>query len=469
VDVDGDGDLDLAWMSLQRLRVLENVSPPAHFARVRLAATKSQRIALGAFVKVTAGGVTQQDYVRLTDGFQSQVPLDLHFGLGAASKIDRLEILWPSGARQSFADLPADRLLEFTEGEAQPRASVLPRWPEESRRRAKAAFSSDLPADRLEGGSGPLSVKGTPAVINFWSPTCGPCIKELPALAELARTFAGRAQFAGVSVETKDLDAVKAMVRQVAAGYPQFVGNDALLRSFFGPDGQAPLPSTFVFDASGALRRVFHRAIVASELSALLDTFGDEGTSAAELDRRGARLHELGRGEEAMDWLKKALAADPDRALTNYHYGLVLAGMGKKNEGVVYLRRSIELDPGYWSAHFNLAALLHNKGDFRGAVEHYQEALRLKGEDLDILLSLGSSAGAAESAPVGMDAFERAVKVAPRSPVAWGPKGQFHLALHQVAEARRCFEQALALDPNDATARAYMKDVERIEKEEKPK
>ena len=122
VDIDGDGDLDLALLTLQGLRLFENTSDehaPAEqrrFARVRLAASRSAAPALGAVVTLEAGGVTRRDYVRITEGFQAQVPLDLHFGLGEAARVERLTVDWPSGARETWTDLPADRLLRVVEG-----------------------------------------------------------------------------------------------------------------------------------------------------------------------------------------------------------------------------------------------------------------------------------------------------------------------------------------------------------------
>ncbi|MBI2919525.1 MAG: ASPIC/UnbV domain-containing protein, partial [Planctomycetes bacterium] len=221
VDIDGDGDLDLVLQSLQGLRLVENRMPRRHFARLRLTAAKSHPSALGALVKLTAGGVTQQSFVRMTEGFMSQVPLDLHFGLGDATAVDRIEISWPSGGPpQVLEKLPADRLLEITEG-GTPRASELPRWPDATRPKARPAFSFDMTVPKLEGGQSVLATPGRPDILNFWSPTCAPCRKELPALAALAAKHAADAQFAGVSVETADLDSVKATVRDFNLPYPQ--------------------------------------------------------------------------------------------------------------------------------------------------------------------------------------------------------------------------------------------------------
>ncbi len=83
-DPDGDGDLDLVMLSLQRLRLLENRGPAGGFVRLRLRATKSEPLALGATVKLTAGGRTRRERGRLTAGVHTQVSPEVHFGVGDA-------------------------------------------------------------------------------------------------------------------------------------------------------------------------------------------------------------------------------------------------------------------------------------------------------------------------------------------------------------------------------------------------
>ncbi len=71
--------------------------PGRHWISIELAGTKSNRLALNARVKVTAGGMTQTDEVHSGGSYLSQNDLRLHFGLGSATKIDSIEVRWPSG------------------------------------------------------------------------------------------------------------------------------------------------------------------------------------------------------------------------------------------------------------------------------------------------------------------------------------------------------------------------------------
>ena len=105
-------DLDSSPMVLRNHGILGR-----HWVSFELAGTKSNRMAIGTRVKVVAGGVTQTDEVRSGGSYLSQSDVRLHFGLGAAEKIDMVEIRWPSGKVETIRDLAADRFCTFLEGE----------------------------------------------------------------------------------------------------------------------------------------------------------------------------------------------------------------------------------------------------------------------------------------------------------------------------------------------------------------
>ena len=90
--------------------------PRNHWIGLELAGTKSNRLALNARVKVTAGDLTQSDEVRSSGSYLSQNDLRLHFGLGDRQRAERVVIYWPSGAIETLTNLDAGRGYCIREG-----------------------------------------------------------------------------------------------------------------------------------------------------------------------------------------------------------------------------------------------------------------------------------------------------------------------------------------------------------------
>ncbi|MGE3818665.1 MAG: CRTAC1 family protein [Isosphaeraceae bacterium] len=115
-DLDDDGDLDVVvGMMDERPAVLVNDSDSGHWARIRLTPTRSNRSAIGARVEIQAGRRTLQRQRKGGDSYLSANDPRLHFGLGDAETIDRLEVHWPSGARTVLENLAVDREHEVVE------------------------------------------------------------------------------------------------------------------------------------------------------------------------------------------------------------------------------------------------------------------------------------------------------------------------------------------------------------------
>jgi hypothetical protein len=118
-DLDNDGNMDVVVSDIDgAAMILHNKGVAgAHWVGFELAGTKSNRLALGARVTVTAGGMTQTDEVRSGGSYLSQNDLRLHFGLGQAMKIDSVEVRWPSGKVEKLGGgLVADRFYAVLEG-----------------------------------------------------------------------------------------------------------------------------------------------------------------------------------------------------------------------------------------------------------------------------------------------------------------------------------------------------------------
>jgi hypothetical protein len=116
-DFDDDGDLDLIVSNYQTpAHYFVNQCAFGHWLKVRLCGRENNRDGIGAIVRVRTGDRRQMRVITAGDGYASQNSRVAHFGLGNAAIIDELEVIWPSGARQSFTEMPANRLIEIDEG-----------------------------------------------------------------------------------------------------------------------------------------------------------------------------------------------------------------------------------------------------------------------------------------------------------------------------------------------------------------
>jgi hypothetical protein len=117
-DLDGDGGLEVVINNMNDVpSVFKNVAARQNAVILDLTGTKSNRNAIGARVRVAAGKSTQAGEVRSGGSFYSQSDLRLHFGVGDAARVDRVEIEWPSGLKEAVEDLPANHGIRIKEGQ----------------------------------------------------------------------------------------------------------------------------------------------------------------------------------------------------------------------------------------------------------------------------------------------------------------------------------------------------------------
>jgi hypothetical protein len=119
-DLFNDGHIDVVINNIDSApTLLRNVVHNAnHWVAFRLmGGPKSPRDAIGAKVFLTAGGIRQRADVFSGGSYASSSDFRVHFGLGAATKIDKLEIDWPSGSQDVLTALEVDRIFSVTEGE----------------------------------------------------------------------------------------------------------------------------------------------------------------------------------------------------------------------------------------------------------------------------------------------------------------------------------------------------------------
>ncbi len=116
-DYDNDGKVDAFVVNLgARGTLVHNVSPKSgHWIAVKLKGTKSNRDGIGAKIEVSAGGKKWLAERVAGSGYLSQDDYRVHFGLGSAAMVDKIEVRWPSGTVQTLDKAAVDRVITIEE------------------------------------------------------------------------------------------------------------------------------------------------------------------------------------------------------------------------------------------------------------------------------------------------------------------------------------------------------------------
>jgi hypothetical protein len=118
-DIANNGNIDIVVLNVGEAPslLLNTANNSNHRVLFKLIGTKSNRAAIGARVTIHAAGMTQFNEVRGGGSYLSQNDLRLHFGLGPATRIDAVEVRWPSGKMEEIKNLDADKLYTLVEGQ----------------------------------------------------------------------------------------------------------------------------------------------------------------------------------------------------------------------------------------------------------------------------------------------------------------------------------------------------------------
>lgn len=222
-DWDDDGQLDflLRNRTAPRLQLFRNQAEGArHFLTLDLRGTASNRDAIGAHVTVVAGGRTMKQTLHAGDGFLAQSSKRMHFGLGDADTVERIEVSWPSGARSVYDGAEVDGRYLAVEGDAELE-------PVAARTLARFAALEPSPLSRDTSGIPRLDLRekipmsrivlpsfenaerrggdleGSPVLLNLWSTTCANCLREFEGFRERR----ARLEKSGLRVVTMCADA----------------------------------------------------------------------------------------------------------------------------------------------------------------------------------------------------------------------------------------------------------------------
>jgi tetratricopeptide (TPR) repeat protein len=129
----------------------------------------------------------------------------------------------------------------------------------------------------------------------------------------------------------------------------------------------------------------------------------------------GSELQRLGRPDEAVQHLRRAVEIDPGYADAHSNLGGVLRKLGRSDEAVESLRRAIALEPRHPDAHYNLGAVLQSQRRLEEAVLHYREALASRPDDASIHNNLGTALGSLGRLDEAIEHFRRALEIEPQN------------------------------------------------------
>ncbi len=275
-DLDADGDLDLLVTALRKpVALFDNRTGDAnHWVRVRLEGSDPGNVdAVGARVRVRAGGREWLRELHAGSNFLSQSSPWAFIGLGSTEAIDQIEVTWPAvrcstgdvnRQVQLFNDPPLDCTLVLHQGEKrfeaiQPLKLEVPDG-DQALDGEKGTGPAGLPA--AEAATGLVTLDGRPAtldtwhgkvlVVNFWATWCRHCVAEIPMLSALGREWADRGVvLVGISPESGSSTKVGEAAGRFGIDYPVLLAEKSFIDGF---GGIRALPVTVVLDEQGKER-----------------------------------------------------------------------------------------------------------------------------------------------------------------------------------------------------------------------
>jgi hypothetical protein len=96
--------------------LVNQVRSPNHWIGLKTVGTKSNRDGIGARVTLKVGPRILVDEVRSGSSYDSNNDMRVHFGLGAAAKMDSVQVRWPSGLTEQFENISVDKIHTLKEG-----------------------------------------------------------------------------------------------------------------------------------------------------------------------------------------------------------------------------------------------------------------------------------------------------------------------------------------------------------------
>lgn len=248
--------------------------------------------------------------------------------------------------------------------------------------------------------------------------------------------FVGMAREVGVPVFYLDVDDVERFEKE----------GDLVVVSGHVSAGYGVGPEIKILDFSAAPQAAYRRVHPMSDLTAV----------ALYHSNRGGELLRLGKEEEALPWLQRAVAIDPELPGAWINYGVAQRRAGNAKEAEAAYRKALEVDPNAVSAYQNLAALLRHQGKREEAEDLLALSFKLGSRNPFIYLSLGDLSLIHGRIDEARRFYKRALRLYRDSAEPYAAMGIAALASGDSGEAARWMRKAVAIDQENQRVKALV-------------
>ena len=166
----------------------------------------------------------------------------------------------------------------------------------------------------------------------------------------------------------------------------------------------------------------------------------------------GTALQQMGRAQDSVSPLSRAVSLTPKDAEAHSNLGLSLRALGNVSGAIACFHRALKLSPNHAESLNNLGIALTGMGRAKEAVGHIQRALRVKPNYAEAHSNLGiafNSLGQSEQAVIS---FRRALEISPTLPQAHNNLGNALVDLGREEDAVECYRKALEINPENVAA-----------------
>ncbi len=493
-DLDHDGRLEVVLKNRNapQLRISRNnIKDLGNSVTFRLRGTASNRDAIGAAVTVETGGHRQTKYLQAGSGFLSQHSKELHFGIGSSQGPIQAVVRWPSGATQTFADLPINSRIQVEEGSAEFVTTHYSgsRWSQTSSGESvrveplplsietwliEPLTAPDFSLPDLGGKNWNLrSLQGSAVLLNFWATASAASVEQLRKLRqEHSKITAARLRVLAVNVDDpQNADAIRELIAQNTLPFPVLLGTEEvagiyniLYRYLFARHRDLPIPASFLLDQAGMIAKIYQGLI---DLNRVLQDVKSTPRRAEERVRKalpfpgklyqgefhrndftyGVAFFQRGYLEQAAQSFKQVIASRPDDAEAYYNLGTLYLRRNSPADAQNYLQQALKLRPNYPEAWNNLGMLAAQQGQAGQAIDNFKKSLSLRPNYSVALVNLGNVYRRQRSFANAERALLQALAIEPNDPDANYSLGMLYAQQEQIPRAEQYLQKAADLRP----------------------